>query len=255
MKNRLVIGNLKMNLLSIRERDAYLSELRNLLRNLVARGVDVVMCPSNVYLEAFAKTLEKQSVFLGVQNIFWERKGAYTGEISPAMAQAFKATYAIVGHSERRVFLGETDEMVSKKAKHACEEGMEVILCVGEQAEDHNRGVSEERIVKQLTRSLEDFPKGKIESLSIAYEPIWSIGTGHTPETREIAKMHEVIRNTITQVFGAGAGSYVRVLYGGSVDSKNVTRVCNDAEMDGVLVGGASLHPEEFMRIVERVGG
>ncbi len=253
MKNRLVIGNLKMNLLTPRERDGYLSDMREKLRTLTVRGVDAVLCPPDMFLEAFSSTLERQPVALGVQNVFWERKGAYTGEISPAMAKAFGATFAIVGHSERRAFLGETDEMVSKKAAHACEEGMEVVLCVGEHMEERNKGISEERVFKQLTRSLEHFPKGKIENLTIAYEPIWSIGTGRTPETREIMAMHEVIRTTIGKVFGAGAGSYVRVLYGGSVDSNNIERVCNDAEMDGVLVGGASLQSEEFVRIVEKV--
>ncbi len=242
-----------MNLLTVRDRDGYLQDMRNRLRNAVTRGVDIVLCPPDIHLEEFATILEKQSVSLGLQNVFWERKGAYTGEVSPVMAKSFGAQYAIIGHSERRLYLGETDDMVAKKAKCACEEGMNIILCVGESTEERNRGLSEERVLKQLTRSLEHFPKGKIGNLTIAYEPIWSIGTGHTPESAEILSMHTIIRDTIGKIFGSGAGSYVRVLYGGSVDSKNIERVCVDVDMDGVLVGGASLHPDEFIRIVEKL--
>lgn len=255
MNSRLIVGNIKMNLLTVRDRDGYLQDMRNRLRNTVTRGVDVVLCPPDIHLEVFATILEKQPISLGVQNVFWERKGAYTGETSPVMVRSLGAQYAIVGHSERRSYLGETDEMVAKKATSACEEGMNVILCVGESIEEHNKGLSEERVLKQLTRSLEHFPKGKIGNLTIAYEPVWSIGTGQTPESAEILSMHTVIRDTVGGIFGSGAGSYVRVLYGGSVDSKNIERVCIDVDMDGVLVGGASLHPDEFIRIIEKLRG
>lgn len=251
MTSRLLIGNLKMNLLSLRERDGYIRTLREAVRNTVVRGVDMVICPPEVYLEAFSKAFEKLSVSLGAQNVFWDRKGAYTGEISPAMAKIFGVKYVLVGHSERRIYLGETDEMIAKKAAHVAEEGLDVIICVGEHTEDKASGTSHDRVYKQLVKGLELFPKGKLERLAIAYEPVWSIGTGRTPETREVAVMHEGIRRVIDRIFGAGAGSYVRVLYGGSVDSKNVSRVCVDADMDGVLAGGSSLKPDEFMRIAE----
>lgn len=255
MKNRLVVGNLKMNLLTVRERDTYLRDLRAQLRGAVVRGVDIVVCPPNIHLEAFSNALKRLPVSLGVQDIFWDRKGSYTGELSPAMAKMFDARFAIVGHSERRLYAGETNEVVARKAAHACEEGLEVVLCVGESAEERHGGVSADRVRKQLGRSLAEFPKAKIENLSVAYEPVWSIGTGRTPETHEIAEMHETIRDEVSRIFGSGAGSYVRVLYGGSVDARNIDRVCLDAEMDGVLVGGASLRPEEFMKIAEKVAG
>lgn len=254
MNNRLVVGNIKMNFLTKRDRDGYLSDMRSRLRKTALREVDVVLCPPDMHLEAFGNFLEKQPVSMGVQDIFWERKGSYTGETSPAMAVAFGAKYAIVGHSERRRFLGETDEAVAKKAIRGCEEGLHIIVCVGESAEERSGGISEERVFKQLTHSLGQFPKGKLGDLTIAYEPVWSIGTGHTPETRQISEMQTIIRDTIGKIFGSGSGSYVRVLYGGSVDSKNIERVCVDVDMDGVLVGGASLHPDEFMRIVEKLG-
>lgn len=255
MKKRLVVGNIKMNLLSIRERDAYIRSLRALLRRFVAHDVDVAICPPDMYVEAFSEAFERMPISLGVQNIFWERKGAYTGELSATMAREFGVRFAIVGHSERRLYLEETDEMVSKKAACACEEGLEAIVCVGENAEERYGGVSGDRVRKQLSRSLVGFPRGKIENLIIAYEPVWSVGTGQTPETHDIVRMHEVIRDEVSRIFGSGAGSYVRVLYGGSVGEKNIERVCLDADMDGVLVGGASLRPEEFMKIVEKVGG
>lgn len=253
MNNRLVAGNIKMNLLTERDRDAYLFDMRNRLRKATFHGVDLVLCPPDIHLEAFVNSLEKQEVAMGVQDIFWERKGSYTGETSSIMARSFGARYAIVGHSERRRYSGETDEMVAKKVAHGCEEGLNIILCVGESVEERDRGISEERVFKQLTRSLEQFPKGKLQNLTIAYEPVWSIGTGHTPETRQIASMHTVIRDTVGKIFGSGSGSYVRVIYGGSVNSKNIERVCIDVDMDGVLVGGASLHPDEMIRIVEKL--
>lgn len=254
MNTRLIVGNLKMNLISVRERDAYIRSMRTKLRATSFRGVDMALCPPDVHLEVFWKALEKLPVALGVQNVFWERKGAYTGEISPAMAMALGAQYAIVGHSERRMHLGETDEMIARKTAHAVEEGMNVILCVGENTEEYRGGASKDRVSKQLVRALEHFPKGKLNALTIAYEPVWSIGTGHTPETQEIIAMHETIRTAVDHLFGSGAGSYVRVLYGGSVDIKNIARVCLSADMDGVLVGGASMHPDEFVKIAELVG-
>lgn len=254
MKPSLVVGNLKMNLLSPRERDAYLRGLRSRFRRGLSAEVESVVCPPYVHLESFWRALEKLPVGLGVQDVFWERKGAYTGEISSVMAQSFGAKYALVGHSERRVYLGETDEIIARKVASAVEEGMEVILCVGEYPEDKARGTSQDRIYKQLVQGLEGFPQGKLDRLNVAYEPVWSIGTGRTPETREIAIMHEGIRKVIDRIFGSGAGAYVRVLYGGSVDVKNVGRVCLDADMDGVLLGGASLQPEEFMKIAQILG-
>lgn len=253
MKNRLVVGNLKMHLLTIRERDRYLQSMRENLRNTVIRDVDIVLCPPALHIEAFFSVLEKQPIFLGAQNIFWERKGAYTGEISPAMMSSFGVRFCLVGHSERRNLLGETDNMIAKKAAHACEENMEVMLCVGEHPEERDRGIAEDRVRKQLRKSLAIFPKGKISHLSIVYEPIWSIGTGTTPETHEIARMGEIIRVAVGDIFGSGAGSYIRVLYGGSVTSQNIRRVCLEADMDGVLVGGSSLKPDEFIRVIKNI--
>lgn len=239
-----------MNLLTPRERERYIREMKNILRINTAGEVSVVLCPPFVHLEAFAKSFEKYAA-IGAQDVSWERKGALTGEVSAPMAHAFGAVYAIVGHSERRSMLGETNDMVSRKAYQACVEGMRTILCVGETQENRRDGTARGVVSQQLVESLREFPKDKSHTLCVAYEPVWAIGSGQTPSVEDIIETRNAILETLSSVFGSDLGRKIPILYGGSVSSQNIHAVGIESGMNGVLLGSASLHADEFSRILD----
>lgn len=250
---KLIVANWKMNPQTQKEAERILADYLKLLQTKNYKTkTDIVVCPPFVYLPLLSVISHKSSVKLGAQDVFWEKGGAFTGEISSGMLGDLKCKYAIIGHSERRKFLGETDEMVNKKVVSALKAGLNIILCVGEH---HRENMSEiPKIVEdQVAVALSGVQKSYIGKITIAYEPVWAIGTG-APDTPEGAMMAAVlIRKTAVNVLGY-AGKDLRVLYGGSVKSLNSGEFINHEGIDGVLVGGASLDPEEFVKIILSAG-
>jgi len=220
----------------------------------VKRGtnVDVVVCPPFIYLpeiaKAYKKLLNKKQLSIGAQDVFWEEQGAFTGEVGPAMLRGIGAQYVIIGHSERRKWFHETDAEINEKIKLALEDGLKVILCVGEALAVRNKGLAAARafVNNQLTRDLKAVkPKGG--RIVVAYEPIWSIGTGRYDEADDAEKMAVFIKQTVKKLHGL---ANIPVLYGGSVNSGNVADYVQWKGIDGALVGGASLKAEEFKKII-----
>jgi triosephosphate isomerase len=214
-------------------------------------GVDVLLCPPFTSLPAAAEELAGSAIKLGAQNVFYEETGAFTGEVSPPMLAAWGVEYVIVGHSERRQHFGETDEVVNKKVHAALRGNLKPILCVGEKLEERERGEGWKELVRgQVIAGLKGVGDGDVGAVTMAYEPIWAIGTGKTA-TPEIAnETHALIRKTVADIFGSDAGKGMRILYGGSVKPDNVKELMAEPDVDGALVGGASLKAETFVPII-----
>jgi triosephosphate isomerase len=214
------------------------------------KGVEKVIFPPFVALSAVAEVLSPTDIMLGAQNMHWEEKGAYTGEISPLMLKGL-CQYVILGHSERRGYFGETDEIVNKKIKAAFAHKLIPIACVGESLEQHEEGKTEEVVSAQVRGVLAGLPEEQVRKLVIAYEPIWAIGTGK-PATGKGANsvIGTVVRGTIAEIYGEEVALSVRIQYGGSVSPKNIAEFMAQPEIDGALVGGASLRAKEFVEIV-----
>jgi len=244
----LVAANWKMNPSNI---DDALDLVRGVLS--VARGhadrVEVSIFPPFPWLLAVSEVLVESGVKLGAQDCFWEMSGAYTGEVSPAMLRAL-CQWVIVGHSERRVYLGETDEMVAKKAAAALSCELSVIMCVGELADHYDAGTSDQVVSAQVRAGLANCTADDSARLVIAYEPVWAIGTGKNADPEHAYKTMRLIRKIVGEMIGAGAARKVRILYGGSVNSGNVQAYVELPYCDGCLVGGASLDASEFAHIV-----
>jgi len=220
----------------------------------VARGhadrVEVVIMPRFPWLLVVSEVLDQSGVKLGAQDCFWEMSGAYTGEVSPAMLKNL-CQWVIVGHSERRVHLGETDEMVAKKTAAALSSELGVIMCVGELADHYDAGTSDEVVSAQVKAGLARCSADDSARLVIAYEPVWAIGSGRNADPEHAYKTMRLIRRIVGEMIGAGAARKVRILYGGSVKADNVQQYVELPLCDGVLVGGASLDAEEFAGIVK----
>ncbi|TMB47554.1 MAG: triose-phosphate isomerase [Chloroflexi bacterium] len=245
----LVAANWKMN--PTNEDDA-LDLVRGVLS--VARGhadrVEVAIFPPFVWLSSVGAVLAESGVKLGAQDTFWEMSGAYTGEVSPAMLKGW-CQWVIVGHSERRLYLGETDEMVAKKTAAALSSELGVIMCVGELADHYDAGTSDQVVSAQVKAGLANCSADDSARLVIAYEPVWAIGTGKNADPEHAYKTMRLIRRVVGEMIGAGAARKVRILYGGSVNSKNVQQYVELPLCDGALVGGASLNAEDFAQIVK----
>ncbi|MFH1460875.1 MAG: triose-phosphate isomerase [Patescibacteria group bacterium] len=255
----LIIANWKMNPATKEEMDHLLGVLKQGITQ--AGKQEIVICPPFVYLTETAKTLGKQFI-LGAQDCFWENKGAYTGEISPQMLKDLGCQYVIIGHSERRRYFQETDEIVNKKLKAVLKERLKPILCIGEETRDsfdsQGRLINEisSVVTEQLERALKDIAASRIREIIIAYEPVWAIstevnGTACWPD--DAMKASLFIRKTLTKLYNRQIAEKAKIIYGGSVNSKNVTDYLKNARMDGVLVGGASLNGSEFVKLVEKV--
>jgi triosephosphate isomerase len=242
----MIAGNWKMNT-TLSEAIKLVDELRPGLDDI--DNVDTVLCPPFVSLAAVGELIKGSSVELGAQNMHFEEKGAYTGEISPLMI-ADLCKFVILGHSERRQYFGETGETVSKKVRVALKVGLKPILCIGEKLEENEAGRTEEVIAEQLSSSLAgiDSPGGLI----IAYEPVWAIGTGRAATGTQANDTIGFIRRSISTLYGERFAQDLRVLYGGSVTAANTTEFMQETEIDGALVGGASLKAAEFLSIVRQ---
>jgi len=254
MKRKIIIANWKMNLL---QAGAVLltKELIKELGNLPEK-VDIVLCPSFTSLDEISELLKDTQIKLGAQNVFWENKGAYTGEISPSMLREWNCEYVIVGHSERRKNLGETDEMVNKKVKAVLENDLVPIICLGETKEERKKGKKKIAVKRQLKAALKNIKLNNIKEIIIAYEPVWVIGTGKPVEPEDAEEMHEMIEELLIKLYGKDLSEkYFRVIYGGSVESKTAPGFFAQKLVDGALVGGASLRLNEFVGIVRAAVG
>lgn len=247
MRKSMVAGNWKMN--------KTLYETRDLIREIAPgvseiRHVDVVVCPPFVGLGVARREIENTNIQLGAQNLHWQTSGAYTGEISPLMLVDL-CKYVIIGHSERRAMFGETDETVNLKVKTALANHLSPIMCVGETLDENQEGRTEAVVSRMVREGLRDLTTEQAQEVIIAYEPVWAIGTGlaATPEgANDVHKL--VIRPILREMFGAAIGNDMRILYGGSVTAVNAKELFEQSDIDGGLVGGASLKPESFIAIV-----
>ena len=211
---------------------------------------EIVICPPYTDLFAAVAAAKGSAVRIGAQNVAWAKEGAFTGEISGAMIVDTGATYALVGHSERRQYFAETDETVLKRARAALETGLTPIVCVGERLEERECGRTEEVLANQCANGIAGLSESEFEKIVIAYEPVWAIGTGKTATPEIAADAHRAIRAQVRDRFGKDAAAAVRILYGGSVKPDNARALMAQPEIDGVLVGGASLDPSSFASIV-----
>jgi triosephosphate isomerase (TIM) len=212
---------------------------------------EIVVCPSYTSVAAGIKAAQGSNVAVGVQNVHWKADGAYTGEISAPMLLCLGVTHVIVGHSERRQYFGETDDTVNLRLKTALESGLTAICCVGEVLEEREAGLTEDVLRRQCVRAFHAISAKKAGKLIVAYEPVWAIGTGKTATPELAAAAHAVIRHEATEIFGEEFASQLRILYGGSVKPDNAATLMAQEEIDGALVGGASLDPKSFTAIVK----
>ena len=252
MKKPIIIANWKMNPNSQKEAASIFEGIKN---GAEGANAEVVVCPPFVYLGT-SDVLKLKDVgrpLLGGQNIFYEEKGAYTGEISASMLKDLGCQYVIIGHSERRKYFNETDETANKKIKSAIKAGLKPIFCVGETEEQRNNGKAEEVVERQIKIGLAGISnfKFQISNLIVAYEPVWAIGTGNACKVEDAKKMKEFIEKKISDMYGKDALREVRIVYGGSVNSQNASDYVKKAGYNGFLVGGASLKPDEFVKIIK----
>jgi len=215
--------------------------------------VEVVICPPFTSLRSIETLIQSDRLpyGLGAQDVHWEEKGAFTGEISPTMLKALEVSYVIVGHSERRALIGETDETVNKKVRAVLSHGMTPILCVGETLEERDTGGTEDKVRRQIRADLQGVSAEDAARVVVAYEPIWAIGTGRNAEAADAGQVITTIRAAIAEAYSDAVASEVRIQYGGSVKAGNMREFMAHPEIDGALVGGASLDPEEFALIVK----
>jgi triosephosphate isomerase len=248
MRTPIVAGNWKMNK-TVEEARSLVFSLSRKLRDI--KGVDKVLCPPFPALLPVSALLEGTDIGLGAQNMHWEEKGAYTGEVAPAMVAEF-CGYVILGHSERRAYFGETDENVDRKVSAAQAHGLTPIVCVGETLEENEAGQTGEVVRRQISLGLKNANPAKAAQIIVAYEPIWAIGTGRASSGEGAnAVIAEYIRPALRELFGEETAQAIRVQYGGSVKGNNASEFFSQPEIDGALVGGASLKEDEFVAIVK----
>jgi triosephosphate isomerase len=234
---------------TVEEAIAMVSELADLVKDLT--DVEVVVCPPFTALDAVLEAADDTNISVGAQNMHWEDQGAFTGEISPVMLREMGCKYVILGHSERREYFGETDEKVNKKAKAAFKHGLLPIVCVGERLKQRETGITEEVVRTQVEGALAGFENNQVAKLVVAYEPVWAIGTGKTASDEDAQQVVGFIRLVITQMYSAELAKKVRIQYGGSVKPDNISSLMLQKDIDGALVGGASLDADNFAAIVK----
>lgn len=246
MRIPIIAGNWKMHMTPS---DAV--NLVNELKPLVAdTDVEVVVIPPFVDLVDVKKALDGSNIRLGAQNMHWEEKGAFTGEVSPLMLKEIGVEYVVIGHSERRQYFAETDETVNRKVKSALSHGLKPIVCVGETLSQREDGKAFDVVREQTKKALDDVLKNDVTNVVIAYEPIWAIGTGKTATSKDANDVIKVIRETIASIYDINTANKVRIQYGGSVKPDNAKELMSESDIDGALVGGASLKAQDFAKIV-----
>lgn len=246
MRRPIIAGNWKMYNTSSKTR-ALIDELKPLI---TGSRPEVVVCPPFVCLPAAKEAIAGTDIKLGAQDVYWENEGAFTGEVSPEMLKEVGVEYVIIGHSERRQYFNETDATVNKKTLFAIKSGLIPIVCVGETLEQREKGITMQLVESQITAGLAGLNGVDPEKLVIAYEPIWAIGTGRTASSRDADEVIRFIRQVMSKMFTREFADKVRILYGGSVKGDNASEIMNMPDIDGGLVGGASLKAKEFSKIV-----
>jgi triosephosphate isomerase len=247
----LIVGNWKMNATHL-EAIQMVQKLSYRLEPADYERVEVVVGPPFTAIRSVQTVIEADHMLIKIaaQNVHWEAKGAYTGEIAPEMLSKLSVSHVIIGHSERRAMFGETDEIVNKKAKAVLASGMTPIMCVGESLEEREAGRTEQLVVGQVEAGFKGLASEDVARSAIAYEPIWAIGTGRTAEVDDAGSVAELIRSTVARTHGDDAAESMRLLYGGSMNAGNVKGFMAKRHIDGGLVGGASLDPDSFAAIV-----
>jgi triosephosphate isomerase (TIM) len=248
MRKKLIAANWKMYK-TAKQGDDFVSNFLPLV--LDHSRDDIVLCPPFTALSAVAQATRGTRIAVGAQDMFWEKEGAFTGEISPHMLIAAGCTHVIIGHSERRLYFGETDDTVNRKLRAAVAAGLKPIVCVGEQLVEREGGITEDVLRRQCSIAFREISGGEAIPMIIAYEPCWAIGTGKTATPELAAEAHRLIRFEAEQAFGEGVATQMRILYGGSVKPDNAHALMSQPEIDGALVGGASLDPKSFAAIVK----
>ncbi len=244
MRKPLIAGNWKMN----NDVEESLVLARSLESSRLNEDVDVLICPPFTSLYAVIHELRNSLIKVGAQNVHFEDKGAFTGEVSPSMLKNMGVEYVIIGHSERRQHFGETDEIINKKVKACLKHGLKPILCVGESLEQREAGVEKETVRNQLMKDLDGITEGL--NIVVAYEPIWAIGTGKTATSAQANEMSSFIRKVLGDIFNIRIADNILIQYGGSVNASNAKEIMLQSDIDGALVGGASLKADEFFKII-----
>jgi triosephosphate isomerase len=249
MRTPLVAGNWKM-FKTVQDAVAFAKEFKSLVKDV--NGVDIVLAPPFTAVHPVAEAVRASNIAVAAQDLYWEREGAFTGEVSATMVREAGAEYAIIGHSERRRLFGETDVTVNRKLAAAIGAGLTAIVCVGETLDEREAGATFAVLDRQLQGGLDATAPERVAELVIAYEPVWAIGTGRNATAAQAQEAHAHIRARLRQWFGADTSERCRILYGGSVKPDNIAELAREADVDGALVGGASLDPRGFGEIVTK---
>jgi len=247
-----IVGNWKMNK-GIGETISFIQEFVAMMGTIpTLKDIEIGIAPPFTSLKSAADTLKRSQIRLCSQNVHWDNSGQFTGEISPLMLKEIGVTHAIIGHSERRKFFGETNEGVNKRLKGSIRNGLNAIVCVGETKHERDAGEMQKVIRDHIVNGLSGLAKDElIRYVTIAYEPVWAIGTGVNATLEQAVEVHQFIRTLLDEIFGKGTSEVVRILYGGSVKADNIDTFMSSHEIDGVLVGGASLEIASFLRIAD----
>lgn len=246
MKRDIIAGNWKMNKTN-EETKQLIAELIPLVKDAQC---EVVCCVPFTNIVTARKAARGSNIQIGAQNVHWAEKGAFTGEISAEMLKELKVKYVLTGHSERRQYFGETDETVNLRTKAALNAGLKVIVCVGELLEEREHGKTTEVVTRQTVAALKDISKQELKRIVIAYEPVWAIGTGKTATAEDANDTIRIIRRAVKKLYGRASSTSLRVQYGGSMNAKNATELMAMPQIDGGLIGGASLKAEDFAKVV-----
>jgi len=248
MRSKVIAGNWKMN-----KDQAESSSLINDLKKKLGSGIDgvqVVICPPFTSLSLASELIKDSPLKLGAQNMYHEDEGAFTGEVSPKMLKSVGCSHVILGHSERRQYFGETNEFINKKAKKALAAGLIPIICVGETLDEREKGITDQVVTAQVKGVLKDIASADIEKLIVAYEPVWAIGTGKNATPEQAEEVHRLIRKLAGQLYSWSVAEKLVIQYGGSVKGDNAAELLHKPDIDGALVGGASLKADSFYQIV-----
>lgn len=248
MRRPLIAGNWKMYK-TCDEAISFAAELRERLEGIADR--DILLIPPFVSLKPVSEIIRGTNLLLGAQNLFFEDEGTYTGEISPPMIKSVGCSFVLIGHSERRQYFGETDASVNKKVMAALKGGLLPLVCIGESLEEREAGKTLNVVETQMREGLKGLPPDEMQKITIAYEPVWAIGTGKTATPEQAQEVHSSIRSHIEKIYNKNIASGTRILYGGSVKPENIDDLMAREDIDGALVGGASLKTDAFERIVK----
>lgn len=249
MRRKIIAGNWKMNMLP-NEAMSFINELEPNVKNAKC---EIILCVPYTDLFYSLLTAQNTNIKIGAQNMHWEESGAYTGEVSPNMLKCINVEYVIIGHSERRQYFAETNETVNKKIKSALKHELIPILCVGETAIQREKGIQEEVIKEQIKKALSEISQDDAKKIIIAYEPIWAIGTGKVATKEDANNMLKCIRKEIENLYSVDVAQNISLLYGGSVKKENAKELFSTSDIDGALIGGASLKVEEFNEIIKQM--